>query len=329
LLAIFLRWNAVILIPPFPVTKESLDKKISTGSHRPISIETRKPTESRVAHRVDGFSLRIPTFYLLTEPRIVVTMSGNSSNNNEASTSSVATATTISANTNDVKATNVTWHAASIQPSERQALRGGHGGAVVWFTGLSGCGKSSIANAVEVLLVRRHKIASTYILDGDNIRLGLNQDLGFTVADRVENIRRIGETAKLMAHNAGLIVLTAFISPYRSDRDAVRTLLVSATPPSPHHDTTTTTPFIEIYVNASLATCEIRDPKGLYQKARAGQITNFTGIDDPYEAPLTPELVLDADGSQSVDELAEEVVQLLINQGILPPLVVKPALLEP
>jgi adenylylsulfate kinase len=254
-------------------------------------------------------------------------MSGNSSNNNEASSSSVSTATTISANVNDVKATNVTWHAASIQPSERQALRGGHGGAVVWFTGLSGCGKSSIANAVEVLLVRRHKIASTYILDGDNIRLGLNQDLGFTVADRVENIRRIGETAKLMAH-AGLIVLTAFISPYRSDRDAVRSLLVVSSATT-NDTTTTTTPFIEIYVNASLATCESRDPKGLYQKARAGQITNFTGIDDPYEAPLTPELVLDANGSQSVDELAEEVVQLLINQGILPPLVLKPALLEP
>lgn len=247
---------------------------------------------------------------------------------------------------------HLTWHAATVHPSERSALRG-HGGAVLWLTGLSGCGKSSVANAVEVLLVRRHQIASSYILDGDNIRLGLNKNLGFSPEDRVENIRRIGETAKLFCQ-AGLIVLTAFISPYRSDRDTVRALISSSSSAagvgeegavggndesnsntdddrSSNNNNSNNNTFIEIYVNASLATCESRDPKGLYQKARAGQIPNFTGIDAPYEAPLAPELVLNADnGDQSVDDLAEQVVQYLIDHGIVPPQHrTKPALLEP
>jgi adenylylsulfate kinase len=256
----------------------------------------------------------------------------------DAEATATTTTTTMSTSNND----NLTWHAATVQPSERSALRG-HGGAVIWLTGLSGCGKSSVANAVEVLLVRRHRIASTYILDGDNIRLGLNKNLGFSPEDRVENIRRIGETAKLFCQ-AGLIVLTAFISPYRSDRDTVRALISSSsagvgeegTEGNDESNTNTddrssNNQFIEVYVNASLATCEGRDPKGLYQKARAGQIPNFTGIDAPYEAPLAPELVLDADdGDQSVDDLAEQVVQYLIDHGIVPPLHrTKPALLEP
>ncbi|MCA9059677.1 MAG: adenylyl-sulfate kinase [Planctomycetaceae bacterium] len=197
------------------------------------------------------------------------------------------------------KATNVTWHDHSVSRDQRQALNG-HKGAVLWFTGLSGCGKSTIANTVDHMLHERG--VHTFVLDGDNIRMGLNKNLGFSPEDRTENIRRIGEVAKLFA-DAATIVSTAFISPYREDRDSVRALL-------PAGD------FIEIYVNASLETCEGRDPKGLYKKARAGQIKGFTGIDAPYEEPASAELVLDSD-NKGIDELAGEVIAYLEKVGIL------------
>lgn len=199
----------------------------------------------------------------------------------------------------DQKATNVHWHDHKVSSEDRARLMG-HKGCVLWFTGLSGSGKSTVANTVDHLLHEMGK--HTYVLDGDNIRHGLNKNLGFSAEDRAENIRRIGEVAKLFA-DAGLITLTAFISPYRADRDAVRALL-------PEGD------FIEILCDASLETCEARDPKGLYKKARAGEIKGFTGIDDPYEAPETPELVLDSN-SKGIDELAREVVAFLEQRGIL------------
>jgi adenylylsulfate kinase len=196
-------------------------------------------------------------------------------------------------------ATNVTWHNHSVARAEREKIKG-QKGVVIWFTGLSACGKSTIANTVDHLLNRmgRH----TYLLDGDNIRMGLNKNLKFSAEDRAENIRRIGEVAKLFA-DAGIITLTAFISPYKKDRDGVRALLKDGE-------------FIEVYVNASLETCEKRDPKGLYKKARAGEIKGFTGIDDPYEAPEKPELVLDSD-NKGIDELANEVVAYLKSKGLL------------
>lgn len=197
------------------------------------------------------------------------------------------------------KATNVTWHEHAVSKEDRCKLNG-HKGAVLWFTGLSACGKSTIANVVDHKLHQRGK--HTFVLDGDNIRMGLNKNLGFSAEDRTENIRRIGEVAKLFA-SAGTIALTAFISPYRADRNKVRDIM----PPGE---------FIEIFVNASLETCEKRDPKGLYKKARAGEIKNFTGISDPYEAPEKPELVLDSD-SKSIDQLADEVIAYLEKQGRL------------
>lgn len=197
------------------------------------------------------------------------------------------------------KATNVTWHAHAVSKEDRFKLKG-HKGAVLWFTGLSACGKSTIANAVDHRLHQRGK--HSFVLDGDNIRMGLNKNLGFSAEDRAENIRRIGEVAKLFA-SAGTLTLTAFISPYRADRDKVREIM----PPGE---------FIEIYVNASLETCEKRDPKGLYKKARAGELKNFTGISDPYEAPTTPELVLDSD-NKNIDQLADEVIAYLEKQGLI------------
>jgi adenylylsulfate kinase len=163
------------------------------------------------------------------------------------------------------------------------------------LTGLSGAGKSSVANQVELVLNERG--VRTYLLDGDNIRHGLCKDLGFSAEDRAENIRRVGQVSKLMA-DCGVVVLVALISPYRADRDLVRSSVGEIAP------------FMEIYTKASLSTCEDRDPKGLYKKARAGIIKNFTGLDDPYEEPLNPELILDSD-SKSVDDLAKEMVEWL------------------
>lgn len=197
------------------------------------------------------------------------------------------------------KATNVTWHDHKVDRDERWKAAG-HKGAVLWFTGLSACGKSTIANEVDHLLHSQGK--RTYVLDGDNVRQGLNKNLGFSAEDRAENIRRIGEVAKLFC-DAGVITSTAFISPYKADRDQVRELLDPGQ-------------FVEILVDASLETCEARDPKGLYKKARAGEIKGFTGIDDPYEAPENPELVLDSN-NKDINELAAEVIAWLDTQGIL------------
>jgi adenylylsulfate kinase len=178
--------------------------------------------------------------------------------------------------------TNVVWHHATVTRERREA-QNGHKSCVLWFTGLSGAGKSTLAHAVEEQLHQRG--CRTFVLDGDNVRHGLSSNLGFSEDDRRENIRRIGEAAKLMME-AGVIAMTAFISPFRSDREAVRKLM-------PHGD------FLEIYCKASLATCESRDVKGLYKKARAGEIKNYTGIDSPYEAPEKPELVIDPTHSTS------------------------------
>ncbi|ABQ27981.1 adenylyl-sulfate kinase [Geotalea uraniireducens] len=171
---------------------------------------------------------------------------------------------------------NIVWHSRSLTKADYYD-RNGHRPLVVWFTGLSGSGKSTLAHAAEEALFK--KGCYTYILDGDNMRHGLNSDLGFSEADRRENIRRIGEVAKLFV-DAGIVVLAAFISPYQEDRDRVRALFEPAE-------------FIEIYVKCDLDTCESRDPKGLYRKARAGQLPQFTGIDSPYEEPQAPELVID------------------------------------
>ena len=197
------------------------------------------------------------------------------------------------------KATNVHWHEHSVSKAERWQLSG-HKGAILWFTGLSASGKSTVANTVD------HKLHSmgkrSFVLDGDNIRMGLNKNLGFSAEDRAENIRRIGEVAKLFT-NAGVLALTAFISPYRADRNAVRALLGPGE-------------FIEIFMDTPIEICEARDPKGLYKKARAGQLKGFTGIDDPYEAPEKPELVLDG-GKNSIDVCADQVIAYLQANGLL------------
>src|SRR5436309_13177958 len=199
------------------------------------------------------------------------------------------------------KATNITWHEGHVTREERGALLE-QKGATIWFTGLSGSGKSTIAFTLEHALVQRGHLA--YVLDGDNIRHGLNKNLGFSAADREENIRRIGEVAKLFA-DAGLVTMTSFISPYRKDRDLVRELHKAGG-----------LPFIEVYVNTPIGTCEQRDPKGLYKKARAGQLKNFTGIDDPYEEPLHPELTLDMT-ALSPQDATVQLVDYLLKQGLL------------
>ncbi len=199
------------------------------------------------------------------------------------------------------KATNITWHEGHVTREERGALLK-QKGATIWFTGLSGSGKSTIAFTLEHALVQRGHLA--YVLDGDNIRHGLNKNLGFSAADREENIRRIGEVAKLFA-DAGLITMTSFISPYRKDRDLVRQLHVAGK-----------LLFVEVHVSTPIATCEQRDPKGLYKKARAGELKNFTGIDDPYEEPLAAELTIDAT-STSPQEAAALLLEYLERQGIL------------
>lgn len=197
------------------------------------------------------------------------------------------------------KAENLTWHIGEVD-KEARASAHGHRGAVLWFTGLSGSGKSTIGHRVERMLIERGAFA--YVLDGDNIRHGLNSDLGFAPEDRVENIRRIGEVARLFA-DAGGLVLSAFISPYRKDRERVRGLMGPGE-------------FIEVFVDTPLEICEARDPKGLYKKARAGEISNFTGLDAPYEAPASPEVHLETE-NLSVDEAAGLVVRYLEEQHIL------------
>ena len=194
---------------------------------------------------------------------------------------------------------HIIWHETTISKQERQEKKG-HKSAVLWFTGLSGSGKSTLANALEKRL--NDRAIHSYILDGDNIRHGLNKGLGFSDEDRVENIRRIGEVAKLFV-DAGLIVCTAFISPFRTDRERVRQLVEQGE-------------FIEIYVKCSLDTCEQRDPKGLYKKARAGEIPDFTGISSPYEEPDSPELVIETD-VVSIEDAVDEMIAYLQSKKII------------
>jgi len=196
---------------------------------------------------------------------------------------------------------NVVWHHATVTRARRET-QNGHRGIILWFTGLSGAGKSTLAHAVEEELHRRG--CRTFVLDGDNVRHGLCGDLGFSNEDRIENIRRIGEIAKLFME-AGVIVLTAFISPFRADRERVRGMVE-------HGD------FIEIYCDSSLEVCESRDVKSMYKKARAGQIAEFTGISSPYEAPENPELVVET-GVQELDVCVRQVIDEMSVRGILQP----------
>jgi len=191
-------------------------------------------------------------------------------------------------------------HKGKLTKEDRQKLKG-HKSAILWFTGLSGSGKSTIAHTLEETLFQRK--VHTYVLDGDNIRKGLNKDLGFSPEDRRENIRRLGEVAKLFV-DAGLIVIVAAISPYRSDRAFVRNLVEPGE-------------FIEIYVKCPLEICEARDPKGLYKKARQGIIKNFTGIDAPYEEPENPEIVVESD-KESVEEAVSKIIRYLEEKKIIP-----------
>jgi adenylylsulfate kinase len=199
------------------------------------------------------------------------------------------------------KATNIVWHQGAVTRADRAQLNG-HRGCTVWLTGLSGSGKSTIAVDLEKRLLERG--VRTYILDGDNIRHGLNKNLGFSPEDRTENIRRIGEVAKLFT-DAGLVAVTAFISPYRADRDQVRALLQPGE-------------FVEVFIECPVEVCEQRDVKGLYKKARAGEIKEFTGISAPYEAPEKAELTINTAG-QSVEVSAQQIVAELERQGIVPP----------
>lgn len=199
------------------------------------------------------------------------------------------------------KATNVTWHDGAIARKDRNQLLGQQG-ATLWLTGLSGSGKSTIAVALEQALFHRSKLS--YRLDGDNIRLGINKNLGFSAEDRSENIRRIGEIAKLFV-DSSVIALSSFISPYRADRDRVREL---------HAESNSA--FIEVFVDCSLAEAEARDPKGLYRKARAGEIKNFTGIDDPYEAPTQPEIHLHTD-KMTLEEEVDVIMDYLEQHGFI------------
>jgi adenylylsulfate kinase len=195
---------------------------------------------------------------------------------------------------------HVVWHPTTVTKADRQR-QNGHKSCILWFTGLSGAGKSTLANAVEQQLHERG--LKSYVLDGDNIRHGLNRGLGFGPADRKENIRRIAEVAKLFV-DAGVIVLTAFISPFREDRELARGLVEPGE-------------FVEIYVKCPLEECERRDPKGLYRKARSGEIAEFTGITSPYEEPFAPELVVES-GTQSVEESVRIVLRHLEERGIIP-----------
>jgi adenylylsulfate kinase len=194
---------------------------------------------------------------------------------------------------------NLVWHQATITREARQ-LQNGHRSAIVWFTGLSGAGKSTLAHALEDRLYTMG--CKTFVLDGDNVRHGLCSDLSFTNKDREENIRRVGEAAKLFLES-GVIVLTAFISPFRSDRERVRNLVM-------HGD------FMEVYCKCLLEICESRDVKGMYKKAREGKIPEFTGISSPYEEPINPELAVET-GSLSVDESVSMVMRLLAERGVI------------
>ncbi len=198
------------------------------------------------------------------------------------------------------KATNITWHEASVSREDR-STKFGHKSVVLWFTGLSGSGKSTLANAVNISLHKRG--ISSFVLDGDNIRHGLCKDLGFSDIDREENIRRIGEVAKLFL-DAGVIVLTAFVSPFRLDRAKARSLVKESD-------------FIEIHCAANLKTCEARDTKGLYAKARSGAIKDFTGISSPYEEPSNPELKIDT-GAEDLQTCVENVINKLITLQVIP-----------
>ncbi|MDQ3036979.1 MAG: adenylyl-sulfate kinase [Myxococcota bacterium] len=196
---------------------------------------------------------------------------------------------------------NLTWHAGQVSAEERARVLG-HRAATLWLTGLSGSGKSTIARLAEKALIERGALA--YVLDGDNVRMGLNRDLGFGERDREENIRRIGEVSRLMV-DAGLIVVTAFISPFRVDRERVRALLPEGA-------------FLEVHVATSIEECERRDPKGLYARARRGEIRDFTGIDSPYEPPDAPELVVGRDGGDA-GASAAQIVSMLEARGLLSP----------
>jgi adenylylsulfate kinase len=197
------------------------------------------------------------------------------------------------------KSQNIQWHGANLTHEAREEAVG-QCGCVLWFTGFSGSGKSTVARRVEELLLLGGVFA--YVLDGDNLRMGLNKDLGFSPADRTENIRRVGCVAQLFA-DAGAVCLTAFISPYRADRDQARAMLPEGR-------------FLEVFVATSLEACETRDPKGLYKKARDGKIPEFTGISAPYEAPEAAEIVLQTEG-RSVDECAHEVIGHLRARGLI------------
>ena len=197
------------------------------------------------------------------------------------------------------RATNITWHGSAVTPKDREELLR-QKGVVIWFTGLPASGKSTIAHAVEVELFKHNHLA--YVLDGDNVRHGLNRNLGFSPEDREENIRRIGELAKLFAET-GMITMTAFISPYRADREKSRNLIG-------------TDRFIEVYVKVSIEVAEERDPKGLYKRARAGEIKQFTGIDAPYEEPENPELVIDTN-VHDLEESKDLIMKYLREQKII------------
>ena len=194
---------------------------------------------------------------------------------------------------------NIVWHPQKVIRSDRAFIKN-QSPCLLWFTGLSGSGKSTIANALDVELLERGY--HTFLLDGDNVRHGLNKDLGFSDEDRTENIRRIGEVGKLFS-DAGLIVLSAFISPFASDRRMVRNLLPAGE-------------YIEVFVETPLHICEKRDPKGLYEKARAGEIKHFTGIDSPYEAPVNPEVRLDT-SRLSVEECVNQLIHYLLEQQLI------------
>ena len=194
---------------------------------------------------------------------------------------------------------NVVWHQATVTRARREA-QNGHRGAIIWFTGLSGSGKSTLAHAVEEAL--HQKGCRTFVMDGDNVRHGLCGDLGFSDVDRIENIRRVGEMSKLFME-AGIIVLTAFISPYRADRDRVRTMCAQGD-------------FVEIYCDTALEVCEGRDVKGLYKKARAGLIPDFTGVSAPYEAPIDSELVVNT-GEEEISESVFDVMNFLVRKSVI------------